>query len=488
MRKFESEVQHIKYKVLKEIVKKTKENTFEKERYKIPKIISPGPDSKIRCCVYKERAIVEERIDVAVSGIDAIEKNIVEVIGIACDECPAKRFTITEACRGCLAHRCIHVCPRDAIDIYEGRAKINQDKCIECGKCKDVCPFNAVSDVMRPCKKACGSKAIEMDELKRAVINRDKCTSCGNCVYHCPFGAIADRSEIAEIVKVLENSKKENGKKVYAMIAPAISSQFNEKIEKVVGGIRELGFADVVEVALGADIVAVEEAKEFSERITAGTQTALLSSCCPAFVQHIKMNYPKLVPMISSLVSPMVAISRIIKKDNPEAVTVFIGPCIAKKREKFEEDIFGSVDFVITFEELEALVDAYEINIASCKETPLNNGSYFGRIFARSGGLSDALTRALLEQESTVKAEPVVCDGIAECDKALKMLAAGRLNGNFVEGMACSGGCIGGAASLTHGPKDKSLADKYAAEAMEKTIKDAVRIIDYVNIDLHRGK
>lgn len=488
MRKFESEVQNIKYKVLKEIAAKAIEGTFEKERYKIPKIISPGPASKIRCCVYKERAIVEERIEYAVCGIDKENKNIVEVIGIACDECPAKRFTITEACRGCLAHRCIQVCPKNAIDIYDGRAKINQDKCIECGKCKDVCPFNAISDVMRPCKKACGSKAIEMDEQKRAVINREKCTSCGSCVYQCPFGAITDRSEIVEIIKRLEEAKNGNGKNVYAMIAPAISSQFNAKIGQVVNAIRNMGFKDVIEVALGADIVARDEAFEFAEKVGKGSQKALMSSCCPAFVEHVKKNYPELVGMTSSMVSPMVAISKFIKKTDSEAMTVFIGPCIAKKSEAIEDDINGVVDYVMTFEELESMIDAYEIDIENCEEALLDNASYFGRIFARSGGLADAVKEVMEEYKIETELKAVVCDGIEECDRALKMLKFGKLEGNFIEGMACKGGCIGGAASLTHGPKDKNEVNKYASGALEKKITSSLRIVDTDNIDFHRHR
>jgi [FeFe] hydrogenase (group B1/B3) len=488
LRKFESEVQHIKYKVLKEVAKRTISGNFETERYKIPKIISPGPVSKIRCCIYKERAIVEERIDLAVSGLQNKNEGVITVIGIACDECPARRFTVTEACRGCLAHRCVKVCPRNAIDIAEGRAFIDYNKCVECGKCVDVCPFNAISDVMRPCKKACESKAIDMDENKRAVINREKCTECGSCAYHCPFGAIADRSDMVSVINELECIKKSGGK-IYAMIAPAISTQFNEPNSKVINAIRKIGFTDVAEVSFGADMVSVHESFEFVENVLSGNKKAMISSCCPSFVAHVEKNYPELTEFISTTVSPMIALSQYIKEKESDAVTIFIGPCTSKKSEAIENS--DLIDYVLTFEELEALFGAYEIEISDCEDEILNQSSYYGRIFARTGGLSESIHEVLNEYKDELDVnylnefKPVVCDGIAECNKALKLLKIGKLDGNFIEGMACRGGCIGGAATLNHGINGKNDIDEYA-NASTKNIKTIVKDLKSINIDLHK--
>lgn len=489
MRKFESEVQHIKYKVLKEIAKNTIEDSLEVGRYKIPKDIVEGPNPITRCCVYKERAIVEERVDLVIEDGLQDGKPLIEVLEIACDECPAQRFKVTEACRGCLAHRCINTCPKSAISVVDGRAFIDQDKCIECGRCKDACPFNAISDVMRPCKKACGSKAIEIGEDKKAKINRDKCTSCGSCVYQCPFGAITERSQIVSIIDDLEASKKNGGKNIYAVVAPAISSQFNATIGKVVNGIRKMGFKDVVEAALGADIVAQYEAMEFVDKVGRGKQTCMMTSCCPAFVTHIEKNYPELQGLISSMVSPMVAAARFIKKTDPDSKVVFIGPCTAKKGEAVQDDIVDAVDYVMTFEELDAVLDAYEIKLAECEDDVLDNASYYGRLFARSGGVKDAVVQVLKENGiEDVEFRPIACDGILECDKALKLLKFGKLQFNFIEGMACQGGCIAGAASLNHGPKDKTQVDKYAELAKEKEVQDSLRVINLEGINLHRHR
>jgi [FeFe] hydrogenase (group B1/B3) len=488
MRKFESQVQLIKYNVLKEIIQHTVMGDFTETRHKLPKVILPGDKPITRCCVYKEREIIADRIDMSADPV-AEDAPIIEILEVACDECPAERFKVTEACRGCLAHRCIQVCPRNAIDIIEGKAKINQDRCVECGRCTEACPFNAISDVMRPCKKACGSKAIEVQENKKVAINREKCTSCGACVYQCPFGAVIDRSEVLPIVKALELSKKEKTKNVYAVIAPAIASQYNAKTGQIVSAIKKMGFKDVVEAALGADIVAYNEALEFVERVGNNGESCMMTSCCPAFVEHVKKNHPGMDKYISSMVSPMVAIARFIRKTDAEAVVVFIGPCTAKKEEARNSDIKDAVDFVMTFEELEAMIDAYGIVVSQCDNEPLENASHFGRVFARSGGVKDAVVEAVKEENlKDLVFNPMVCSGIDEIDKALRLLKAGKNTFNFIEGMACKGGCINGAASLTHEPKDQRQVDQYAALAVERNVKDALRVLDLKGVELHRHK
>ena len=484
VRKFENDVQLIKYEVLREVARFAMEGTLEEKLDTIPLIIDPGPEPRTRCCIYKERAITKERVKLAMGG-NKENKNIVEVIDIACDRCPINRFFVTEACRGCLAHRCSEACPRGAIYHVGGRSYIDQDKCIKCGRCKEACPYNAIADVMRPCRKACVSGAISNDESKKAVIDNDKCIQCGACVIQCPFGAIMDKSFIVDVIKILDESKKNKDIHVYAIIAPAISSQFTyAKIEQVVSGIKKLGFHDVVEVALGADMVALNEAEEFKE--TVEEKGYVTSSCCPAFVSYIKKYYPQLADKISNTVSPMIATARLIKDIDDKAKVVFIGPCIAKKAEITEGELKEDVDFVITFEELAAMLDAAEINLAECGDGELNNASYFGRIFARSGGVTESIKHVIEVKKLDVDFTPVPCDGLKECDKSLKMAKVKRLNGNFIEGMACQGGCIAGPASLHHGPKDKNEVDKYGKLALEKDIESSLRVFEIKNIDLNR--
>lgn len=486
MRSFESDVQLIKYEVLKEVVKLTLEGTLSRKYKTIPKTIIPGPKPITRCCIYMEREIVGERVKMAMGG-DKKNKNVIEVISIACDECPIHRFTVTDACRGCLSHKCSEACPAGAIYQVNQRSYIDYNKCKECGRCKAVCPYNAISDVMRPCKRACNAKALSFDENKKAVIDNEKCIQCGACVYQCPFGAIVDKSFVVDVVKLLKKAKANERYHVYAVIAPAISSQFPPaKIGQVVTAIKKLGFHDVVEAALGADMVTKHESEEFVER--AKENKPMTSSCCPAFVNYIKKSFPELVQYISGTVSPMIAISRLIKRTDKNAKVVFIGPCTAKKGEIQQSDIKDATDYVLTFEELQAMIDAYEIDIEKCEETPLNNASFYGRIFARSGGLTEAVKHVVDSQNLDIEYKPVTCDGLQECTKALNLLKFNRLNGNFIEGMACVGGCIGGAASLCHGPKDRTQVDKYGQLALEKQVDQSLRVIKLEPVEMGRAE
>jgi len=472
MRKFDTKVQHLNYKVLREVARLAWNDRLLEDILSISKKIIPGKEATMRCCIYKERAILDERIKIAMGG-DKENSNIIEVIEIACDECPVGGFEVTNACRGCLAHRCEDVCKFGAISFDSNHvAHIDKSKCKECGACAKVCPYTAIVSRTRPCQNACKVKAISMNEDKAATIDNSKCIQCGACVYQCPFGAILDKSFILDAIEILKESKKENGGKVYAIVAPSISSQFSyAKLGQVVTGLKKLGFRDVIEAALGADMVALSEAKELSEK------GILTSSCCPAFVRYIKSQFPNLIDYISHNMSPMGALAKYIKETTPGAKVVFIGPCTAKKAEAQLESIKPYVDCVLTFEELQALFDSRDFDLSSFEEGVLDNASYFGRIFARSGGLTDAAAQAMKEQNIDFEIKPVVCDGIEACKIALLKLSKGVLGGNFIEGMACVGGCINGAGCLTHGEKNKTEVDKYGREALEKTISDAVSVL-----------
>ncbi|MDY5982433.1 MAG: 4Fe-4S dicluster domain-containing protein [Anaeroplasma sp.] len=471
-RKFDTKVQYLKYKVLREVAKEAWEDTLLENVMSIPQTIVPGKTPTMRCCVYKERAILGERVKIAMGG-DKNNPNVIEVIDIACDECPAAGYEVTDSCRGCLAHRCEEACKRGAISFDHNHvAHIDKTKCVECGQCAKVCPYFAIVNRKRPCQIACKVKAISINEDNAAAIDNSKCIQCGACVYQCPFGAISDKSYILNVIDLIKKSKQNTEYKVYAIVAPSISSQFTYgKLGQVIKGLKELGFFTVVEAALGADMVAQAESKELSEK------GFLTSSCCPAFVQYIKNSFPDLLPFVSHNLSPMATLAKYLKTTDEKAKVVFIGPCTAKKAEARLDTVKPYIDEVITFEELQALFDSKDINITTLEEDVLDNASYFGRIFARSGGLSDAVLEGLKEQNIDFDLKACACDGIEACHIALLKKRKNVLDANFIEGMACVGGCIGGAGCLTHGEKNKAGVDKYGKEALEKTISDAVSIL-----------
>ena len=472
MRKFDTKVQYLKYKVLREVASQAWNGTLLQNVFDIPKIIVPGKTPTMRCCVYKERAILQERVKLAM-GVDNGNPNVIQVIDIACDECPAAGYVVTESCRGCLAHRCEDVCKRGALTFDQNHvAHIDKSKCVECGMCAKVCPFAAIVNRKRPCQISCKVKAIKINDDNAASIDNDKCIQCGACVYQCPFGAITDKSFILDVVDIIKNSDDNKNYKVYALVAPSISSQFTyAKLGQVITGLKKLGFFTVVEAALGADMVAQAESKELTEK------GFLTSSCCPAFVQYVKSAFPAVLPLVSHNLSPMTTLAKYIKQTDETAKIVFIGPCTAKKAEAQLENVKPYVDAVLTFEELQALYDSKGIDITVLEEDVLDNASYFGRIFARSGGLTDAVKQGLIEQKLDFELKPVACDGIEECRVALLKKSKNLLDANFIEGMACVGGCIGGAGCLTHGEKNKAEVDKYGKEALEKTISDAVSVL-----------
>ena len=473
MRKFDTKVQYLKYKVLREVARQAWNDTLVENAINIPNIIVPGKIPTMRCCVYKERAILAERVKLAMGG-NKSNPNVIEVIDIACDECPMGGYEVTNSCRGCLAHRCEDACRFGAITFDQNHvAHIDKTKCKECGACSKVCPYSAIHNYKRPCESACKIKAISVGDEKQAVIDNNKCIACGACVYQCPFGAISDKSYILNVIDILKKSQQDKSIKTYAVVAPSISSQFTyAKLGQVVTGLKKLGFHTVIEAALGADMVAQAESKELAEK------GFLTSSCCPAFVSYIEKAFPQMAPYVSHNLTPMATISKYNKQHKENCRIVVIGPGRTKKGEVRKDSVKPYVDEAITFEELQALFDSKDIDITTLEEGVLDNASYFGRIFARCGGLADAVAEGLKEQGLTdFQLKACSCDGIEECRIALLKKSKNMLDANFIEGMACVGGCIGGAGCLTHGEKNKAEVDKYGKQAYEKTISDAISVL-----------
>jgi len=457
---FETYVQLAKCCVLREVAKQAFAGELHKNILDISKINIPGREPTMRCCVYKEQAIFAERAKLALGGDDN-NPNVIEVIDIACDECPVGGYEITSMCRGCIAHRCKDVCkPGAIITDNKKRTYIDKSKCINCGLCEKACPYNAIHNFKRPCEVACKVNAISMKDTYEAHIDNEKCIACGACVYQCPFGAIMDKSYIVDVIDlILESERKADGK-MYAIVAPSIASQFTYvKLGQVVSGIKALGFNHVVEVAAGADLVAAAEAKELAEK------GLLANSCCPAFAGYVKIQFPELTHYISHSLSPMAVIAKRIKEKDSDAKVVFIGPCTAKKVEWKQDNVRPYVDCVITFEELFALLESKDINLTSLPEDELNDATYFGRMFAVSGGLVGAVGESLRAQGfNDFEFKPVICNGIEECRKALIKASKNVLEENFIEGMACTGGCIGGAGCLRRSPKNRLEVEKFANE------------------------
>lgn len=496
MFQFETQLKKLKHEVLTEVAKLAKEdNVTVEEIEKIPYEVIKGDTALYRCCVYKERAIVLERSKLAAGFLangDNVDEEFVDireddqiiyVIEAACDRCPINKFSVTDSCRNCLAHKCHEACNFGAITYVAGRAYINQELCKECGMCKKVCPYDAIAEVMRPCKRVCPTGALDINTHdRRAMIKEEKCVNCGACMSACPFGAISDKSLIVPVAKRLGRSRK-----MYAVVAPAITGQFGNKVGygQIKNAIKKLGFIDMVEAACGADAVTVHESNEFIERMEAG-DSYMTNSCCPGFLSYIEKMFPSEEGKISGTVSPMIAAGRYIKKNDPDAKVVFIGPCTAKKSEAVRESIKDAIDYVLTFEELLALFDAFEVEIEKCEDEVVDEASIFGRGFGAHGGLTAAIENYVRVNGLEIDFKPVKASSGAEIKKAMTMAKIGKLGGNFIEGMMCDGGCINGAGTLVTAMKSKGQFNKINSQSTKKTVLENTKIDQYNDVNLDR--
>ena len=474
---------------------------YAKEIEELPFKILPGEHAQYRESIFLERAIVGERLRLAMGlpvrsaaesapiskGIEECTKPeiyyeppLINVIKFACHACPEKRVVSTEVCQGCLGHPCTEVCPKNAISIVNGHSVIDQDKCIKCGRCVSACPYNAIIKQERPCMAACGVKAIHSDEFGRAEIDYDKCVSCGMCLVNCPFGAIADKSQIFQMIQSMKK-----GDKVYAAVAPAFVDQFGPKVtpEKLRAAMKELGFTDVIEVAVGADLCAAEEAEDFLKNVPENLPF-MATSCCPAWSVMAKKQFPDYAKCVSMALTPMVLTGRLIKMQHPDCKVAFIGPCAAKKLEAQRRSIRSDIDFVLTFEEMMGLFNAKEIDIASIPaDATLSEASTDGRNFAVSGGVAQAVVNCIHETHPGVEVKVAAAQGLEDCRKLMMAAKAGRYNGYLLEGMACPGGCVAGAGTLQPIEKSTAAVRRYAAKAEKKHCNETDYLKDLARLE-----
>ena len=436
-----------KHEVLAEVCRLAwDDNLNEETKNALVYQLLPGPKPTYRCCIYKEREITRQRIRLAEgkdTDADALvdHRNIVQVIKPACDDCPISAYSVTDNCRYCIGKPCINSCHFDAMRYGNTRMHIDSDKCRECGLCAKACPYGAIVHLERPCKLSCPVGAISYDEYGFCMIDQEKCISCGRCIHNCPFGAIGSKSYLVNIIRDIKA-----GREVIAMCAPATEGQFGKDVtmESIRQTLIRLGFSDMVEVGLGGDMTAAYEAAEWSQARREGRK--MTTSCCPAFINMMRKHFPELYEAnMSTTVSPMCAVSRYLKATHPGCVTVFIGPCIAKKSEAEDYTIPDNADYAITFGELHALMLSRDMGEFEHIDGTYQEASVFGKKFAGSGGVAAAVLEVMEERgEDTSDISVLSCAGGPDCMKTLRLLKAGKLEEDFVEGMACPGGCVGG--------------------------------------------
>jgi len=473
----------IKHEVLYEVAKLAWEGKLDEEKDDIPYKMIPGPQAQFRCCIYKEREIIKQRVRLAEgkcpSGKDDI--NIIQVINAACEECPLASYIVTNNCRKCMGKACQNSCHFGAISMERDHAYIDPAKCKECGKCAQACPYNAIAHLERPCKKVCPVDAITYDEHGICKIDETKCIRCGACIHSCPFGAIGSRTHITQVIAAIRA-----GKRVVAMVAPATEGQFGEKITMASWktALKKTGFADMVEVGLGGDLTAAAEAAEWAEAYREGKK--MTTSCCPAFVNMIERQFPMLKDNMSTTVSPMCGVSRMLKEQDPETVTVFIGPCIAKKSEVIDHQIEGNADYAMTFGEIRALMRAKNVELEP-EENTYQESSVFGKRFGNSGGVTAAVLQCLKETDEDIKPNVMKCNGAADCKKALLLMKVGKLPADFVEGMVCVGGCVGGPSKHKSEAEAKKARDLLISQADAREVHENLKNLGLEELAMHRS-
>lgn len=478
---------NIKREILVRIAKLQLQGKLEEGVHFIPREMAPRDKPPLRCCIFHDREILRMRVlarmGISVENIDeeatlgsfakqALEREkptwpMLTVLDEACNGCVKAHYMVTNACQGCYARPCMVNCPRKAITV-DRRATIDEKLCINCGKCMENCPYHSIIKIPVPCEEACPVGAISKDEKGHEKIDYHKCIFCGNCMRECPFGAMMDKSQLVDVIKHIMNCKK-----VVALYAPSIASQFKVTPGQLESSLIAAGFNRVWEVAIGADICADNEAREFEERMARGDKM-MTTSCCSAYVRAVHKHVPALIPCVSETRSPMHYTAEIAKKADPDCITVFIGPCLAKKREGFDDDL---VDYVITVEEISALFEAREINVAEMDkrhETIIPTAS--GRNFARSGGVMEAVALRLKDKSIL---RPAKINGLSKAGmkvlNAYGLINSGKIPAkpdtpNLIEVMSCEGGCIAGPSVITNVKQAELQLEKYVQDGSANTI------------------
>ena len=483
MRGIPSLITDIRKKVFTEVARMAYSGRGYEGVEELPYKIVPGDQPMHRDSIFLERAIAGERVRLAMGlslrpiqsrhllseGMDGAaiaeqyyEPPLVNIIPYACHGCPTNQYKVSNYCQNCLARSCEKVCPRDAIIVRNNRSYIDLEKCIRCGKCAKACPYNAIVHLERPCAAACGMDAIGSDEHGRAVINQDKCVACGQCLVSCPFGAVVDKGQIFQVIQSILR-----GDRVIAIVAPAFIGQFGKHSTpgKFIAAMKQLGFYRIVEVAVGADMCTIEEARDFLEKVPT-QQSYMATSCCPAWHSMIEKLYPSEVANMSMTLTPMVFTARLMKKKYPDSKVVFVGPCAAKKLEAIRADIRSDVDFVLTFEELQGMFEAREINFETIEPMyDLNEGTAAGRGFAVSGGVAGAVEELIRQTDPEIQVKTARAEGLRDCRKMMALAKAGKYNGYLLEGMACPGGCVAGAGTLLPVELAAKVVGNYQREA-----------------------
>lgn len=470
--------------ILVKIAKLQLEGKLEQCVDKIPKEMVPLGAQPMSCCIFHDREIIKQRVIARLGhslhgygenedkelneyATEALNREkptwpMLTVLQEACNACVKTHYMVTNGCQACLARPCMMNCGKKAISIQNKRARIDEEKCVNCGLCMQNCPYHAIIKIPVPCEEACPVGAIAKDETGKERIDYEKCIFCGACMRECPFGAMMDKSQLVDVIKHIMN-----GKKVVAMYAPAIASQFRANPGQLEGALLKCGFSEVKEVAIGADITADKEAKEFAERMERGDKL-MTTSCCSAYVRAVNIHVPKLKPCVSDTRSPMHYTAELVKKESSENITVFIGPCLAKRREGMDDDL---VDYVLSVEEMGAFFMAKEIDVGKVDAVlPEITPSATGRNFAVSGGVAEAVRVRLPNPEIL---RPTVINGLSKA--GMKQLSdfgkiqAGELPStdatpNLVEVMACEGGCISGPSVITN-PKIAAIQLKKYVDA-----------------------
>ena len=445
-----------------------KETPFS-ETDRIPIKMRPKNQASIRCCIYRDRAVIRHKT-MAMLGFDTnIEQdelkplgeyfqeslntaqpddNILTVTHEACSSCKKANYVVTNMCRGCVGQSCMLNCPKDAIAFIGNQAKILEDKCVNCGLCQKVCPYHSIIYSPVPCEEVCPVDAIQKDAHGKEVIDIEKCIFCGKCIESCPYGAIVEKSHLFNIINKIKQKKK-----MIAMVAPSIGGQFRENMEKIMGSLIKLGFSEVYEVAMGADITAKAEANEFMEK--AGEGLSMTTSCCPAYVNFIDKHAPDLKPYVSTTHSPMEYTAQYLREQHPEKELVFISPCIGKKDEASRSE---NIDYVINFEEFGAWLIAAGIEISECEDYSVKeNISSHARGFAWNGGVSQAVAVHL----PTLDFENIQFNGIERrFERQLKTVLKSSKPA-LVEVMSCEGGCLGGCSSIVNEKAGRRQLEKF---------------------------